>query len=120
MITLFEEYRTKEAADYRKMPEIVQCIKKYKNKFDKDNIYYVDGCYGDPQSSYEIYGAKFMIMECVNKLIIKDNSDIKVEFRTKENVNQLGWNKDEYEKLPYFFDFFEIPKFEQDIKNFNL
>lgn len=125
MITLFEQYKSKADADYRKMPEIVLCIKNNKKfRFEKNNIYFVDGCYGDPQGASEIYGAKFMIMECVNKILIKNDLNKKIEFRTKNYSDQIGWNigwnKKEYEKIPYFFDFFEIPEFEQDIKNFNL
>jgi len=112
MITIFENYNN---PDLRRIDDNVICIKNYHKKstnevinFKKGVYYKVSGYYGDTEAAINKYVLNYLPIECIHKVLMFDDNENLQEF----NVN--------YNRFPIFLEYFNVPEFTNDTKNFNL
>lgn len=116
MITKFNNFENKP--DLRMIGEVVKCIKTIPKNFKEGNYYKVSGMYGDPQRAIEEFGINdYLPVECVSKIIILNDKNIKKEFLVnKKYYKTVGSTIYDLD----FFEYFEIQEFEENRKKYNL
>lgn len=104
-----KKFESHNELDLREMSEYVKCIKDFKDVFKKDEIYKIDGMWGDPESAFEL-GLNYTPIEFLSTISI--------------NGYEFGVNHKRFIVYdhPKFFDYFEImdPELFVAAKKYNL